>query len=107
MKKLLGMTMEELKLFAVEIGEKPYRGKQIYNWLNQGARSFDEMTDLSKALREKLKGSAQIGGCRDVRMQEGKSDGTCKILFEADTATEAETATEAGTAVSDKPADTL
>ncbi|MBR0456694.1 MAG: 23S rRNA (adenine(2503)-C(2))-methyltransferase RlmN [Firmicutes bacterium] len=107
MKNLLGMTMEELKLFAVEIGEKPFRGKQIYNWLNQGVRSFDEMTDLSKALREKLKGSAQIGGCRAIRMQEDKNDGTCKILFEADTATEDETATEAGTAASDKPADTF
>ena len=85
MKNLLGMTMEELKLFAVEIGEKPFRGKQIYSWLNQGARSFDEMTDLSKALREKLKAEAQIGGCRAIRMQEDKSDGTCKILFEAET----------------------
>ena len=85
MKNLLGMTMEELKLFAVEMGEKPFRGKQIYNWLNQGARSFDEMTNLPKTLREKLKAEAQIGGCRAIRMQEDKGDGTCKILFEADT----------------------
>ena len=85
MKNLLGMTMEELKLFAVEMGEKPFRGKQIYNWLNQGARSFDEMTNLPKTLREKLKAEAQIGGCRAIRIQEDKGDGTCKILFEADT----------------------
>ncbi|MBE6029871.1 MAG: 23S rRNA (adenine(2503)-C(2))-methyltransferase RlmN [Clostridiales bacterium] len=107
MKNLLGMTMEELKLFVVEIGEKPFRGKQIYNWLNQGARSFDEMTDLSKALREKLKAEAQIGGCRAIRMQEDKSDGTCKILFEAETAAEGSAAAETGAAASGKPADTF
>ena len=54
MQQLLGMTIEELKQFAVEMGEKPFRGKQIFIWLNRGAQSFDEMTDLPKALREKL-----------------------------------------------------
>lgn len=77
------MTIEELKQFAAEIGEKPFRGKQIFVWLSRGAVSFDEMTDLPKSLREKLKGCAQIGGCRAVRVQEDTSDGTRKILFEA------------------------
>lgn len=83
MKTLLGMTIEELKQFAAEIGEKPFRGKQIFVWLSRGAVSFDEMTDLPKSLREKLKERAQIGGCRAVRVQEDTSDGTRKILFEA------------------------
>ena len=83
MKTLLGMTIEELKQFAAEIGEKPFRGKQIFVWLSRGAVSFDEMTDLPKSLREKLKECAQIGGCRAVRVQEDTSDGTRKILFEA------------------------
>lgn len=77
------MTIEELKQFAAEIGEKPFRGKQIFVWLSRGAVSFDEMTDLPKSLREKLKTCAQIGGCRAVRVQEDTSDGTRKILFEA------------------------
>ena len=83
MKTLLGMTIEELKQFAAEIGEKPFRGKQIFVWLNRGATGFGEMTDLPKALREKLKECAQIGGCRAIRIQEDTSDGTRKILFEA------------------------
>ena len=83
MQNLLGMTIEELKQFAVAMGEKPFRGKQIFIWLNRGARSFDEMTDLPKALREKLEGCAQIGGCRAIQVQEDESDGTRKILFES------------------------
>lgn len=93
MNNLLGMTIEELKQFAAEMGEKPYRGKQIFIWLNRGVRSFDEMTDLPKALREKLKGCAQIGGCRAIRVQEDESDGTRKMLFES----EAESAAESDT----------
>ena len=77
------MTIEELKQFAAEIGEKPFRGKQIFVWLSRGAGSFDEMTDLPKTLREKLKQTARIGGCRAVRVQEDASDGTRKILFES------------------------
>ena len=84
MKDLLGKTIDELKLFAAEIGEKPFRGKQIFVWLSRGAGSFDEMTDLPKSLREKLKQQARIGGCRAVRVQEDTKDGTRKILFESD-----------------------
>jgi adenine C2-methylase RlmN of 23S rRNA A2503 and tRNA A37 len=80
MKTLLGMTIEELKQFAAEIGEKPFRGKQIFVWLSRGATSFDEMTDLPKSLREKLKECAQIGGCRAIRIQEDTSDGTRKRI---------------------------
>lgn len=90
MRNLLGMTIDELKQFAVEMGEKPFRGKQLFIWLNRGARSFDEMTDLPKSLREKLegcagKGEAQIGGCTAIRVQEDPGDGTRKFLFEAAT----------------------
>lgn len=49
------MTMEELKNLMTEIGEKPFRAKQIYAWLHQQlVTSWDEMTNLSKSLREKL-----------------------------------------------------
>lgn len=88
MRNLLGMTIDELKQFAVEMGEKPFRGKQLFIWLNRGARSFDEMTDLPKSLREKLEGcaetgEAQIGGCTAIRVQEDPGDGTRKFLFES------------------------
>ena len=83
MRNLLGMTIDELKQFAAEMGEKPFRGKQLFIWLSRGAQSFDEMTDLPKAFREKLEGCARIGGCRAIEVQEDPDDGTRKFLFES------------------------
>ena len=48
-RQLLGMTIEEMKLFAAELGEKPFRGGQIFTWLHRGVTDFEEMTNLSKA----------------------------------------------------------
>ena len=79
---LLGLTIEELKEFAVrQLGEKPFRGKQIFLWLNRGVTDFDEMTDLPAGLRQKLKEHARIGGVEVLRVQEDKRDGTRKLLF--------------------------
>ncbi|MGX8774267.1 MAG: 23S rRNA (adenine(2503)-C(2))-methyltransferase RlmN, partial [Bacillota bacterium] len=83
MNNLLGMTIDELKQFAVEMGEKPFRGKQLFIWLSRGARDFSEMTDLPKDFRERLESCARIGGCRAIRVQEDSADGTRKFLFEA------------------------
>ena len=54
------LTLEGLTRFLTEqLGERAFRAGQLYRWLHQrGATSFDEMTDLSKALREKLKAHA-------------------------------------------------
>ena len=41
MQTVLGMTIEEMKQLAAEIGEEPFRGKQSYEWLSRGATSFD------------------------------------------------------------------
>ena len=60
-RQLLGMTIEEMKLFAAELGEKPFRGGQIFTWLHRGVTDFEEMTNLSKALREKLKAGLEAG----------------------------------------------
>ncbi|MCF0128929.1 MAG: 23S rRNA (adenine(2503)-C(2))-methyltransferase RlmN, partial [Pseudobutyrivibrio sp.] len=57
---LLGMTIEELKTFAVEMGEKPFRGKQLFKWIYRGAGDFDAMTDFSLAFRAKLSQAARI-----------------------------------------------
>ena len=51
---LLDMSLEELKVFVKEMGEPAFRAKQIYSWLNAGTR-FENMTNLSAALREKLR----------------------------------------------------
>ena len=89
MKKLLDMTIEELKEFASEIGEKPFRGKQIYLWLQRGVRDFNDMTDLSKEVRQKLqngllRGDCAIGGCLVADVQKDASDGTIKFLMQMD-----------------------
>ncbi len=78
---LLGMTIEEMKAFATELGEKPFRGKQIFQWVHRGAASFDEMTDLPKKLREKLEKEARIGSLALLEVQEDPEDGTRKFLF--------------------------
>lgn len=56
------LSAEALTAFVTtELGEKPFRAKQLYRWLHQrGATSFDEMTDLSKGLRERLKEKAEL-----------------------------------------------
>lgn len=78
---LLNMTIEESKQFAAALGEKPYRGKQVFQWIWRGANSFDEMTDLPKAFREKLKEHARIGLPELLDVQEDPADGTRKFLF--------------------------
>lgn len=80
-KNLLGMTTEELKAFAAEIGEKPFRGKQLFKWISRGVTDFNEMTDFSKGLREKLEENACIGDVEILRVQKDDKDGTRKFLF--------------------------
>lgn len=65
----------------VSLGEPSYRGKQVFRWLTQGVTSFDEMSDLSKSLREKLKEKAFITKPEIVRKQVSARDGTVKYLF--------------------------
>lgn len=78
---LRDLTIEEMKDFMTKIGEKPFRAKQIFSWIYKGADTFDEMTDISKALREKLKEHAYIGKLGIIRVQHSKTDGTRKYLL--------------------------
>lgn len=80
---ILSLDLGELEARLSELGEKKFRAKQIYRWLHQRrAVSFDEMTDLSLALRNKLKESFYIGRLTVVRRLQSKLDGTEKFLFE-------------------------
>ena len=81
MKNLKGLTIEELQEFFLEIGEKKFRAKQVYEWIYKGALSFDEMTNLSKDLRDKLKENAYISNLDIEVVQQSKTDGTRKYLF--------------------------
>ncbi len=76
------MNLGELNKFIEEIGEKPFRAKQIFEWINKKlVSSFDEMTNISKPLREKLKETAYISKMETVKKLISEKDGTRKYLF--------------------------
>lgn len=76
------MNIEELEQLLQAWGEPKFRGKQIFDWLHQKqVDSFEEMTNLPKSLREKLKEKAAINGVEIVRRLVSQIDGTRKYLF--------------------------
>ena len=82
-KDLKSLTLEELQIEMVSIGEAKFRAKQIFRWLHiKYANSFDEMTDLSEALREKLRKNYEIGAVKQVKKLVSKIDNTTKYLFD-------------------------
>ena len=58
---LKNFTEEELKEFVKSIGEPAFRGSQIYSWIYKGAKTFDDMNNIPKSLREKLDEVSFIG----------------------------------------------
>ncbi len=77
------MTLEEVSGMLEELGEKPYRARQLYQWMHQKlARGFEEMKNLPLDLREKLGNRFSYTDLKLVRMQESAFDGTRKYLFE-------------------------
>ena len=79
---LLDFDLEGLAAFCEHLGEKRFRATQLFRWIHQrGAREFDQMSDLAKSLREKLKTSARIEGL-SVLTQHESADGTIKWLFD-------------------------
>ena len=76
------MTMEEITAALKEMGEPAFRGKQIFSWLHRGVTSFSDMSNLSKALREKLEQVYYIDVPKVARKQASKLDGTIKYLWE-------------------------
>ena len=82
-KDIKSLTFDELKIEMEGIGEKAFRAKQIYEWMHvKLVDSFDEMTNLSKALREKLDSQYRIPMVKMVERQISKLDGTNKFLFQ-------------------------
>ena len=78
---LLGLTRTELEAFIANMGEKPFRGRQLMKWLYKRAESdFDQMTDLAKSFRERLKEVAEVR-TPEIRMTQVSSDGTRKWLL--------------------------
>lgn len=79
--KLADLTLEEMKEVFTEMGEPPFRAKQVFSWIYKGAISFDQMTNLPESLRDKLKKTAVLHSLEILQMQESRQDGTRKYLF--------------------------
>ena len=76
------MCLEELEDYIDRLGEKKFHAKQIYKWIHKiGVKTFDEMTDISKSLRDKLKQNTYILDMQVIECQKSKKDGTMKFLI--------------------------
>ena len=82
MTDIKSMTQQELAQFLKELGEPAFRAKQVFTWLHRGVTSFEDMTNLSKPLREKLAERCFITAPMVARKQESRLDGTIKYLWE-------------------------
>ena len=82
MTDLKSMTLPEVTAFLQSMGEPAFRGKQVFTWLHRGATSFDDMTNLSKSLREELSKTCFISVPKVARKQVSQLDGTVKYLWE-------------------------
>ena len=82
LKNILGNDPDELVGVVSELGEKKFRAKQLFRWLSKGVCDFDEMSNLSKTFREKLKEHYCIDIPRVIYDQQSRTDGTRKCLFE-------------------------
>lgn len=79
---LLGLSREELLQFVDSIGQRPYRAKQLMQWIHQRhVLDFDEMTDLSLALRSELEAIATLA-TPEILREERSDDGTIKWLLD-------------------------
>ena len=76
------MLPEELEEDFALLGEQKFRAKQVFQWLSRGVRDFDKMTNLSKPLREKLKGEYELYEPKVIGKQVSAIDGTIKYLWE-------------------------
>ncbi|HEX4300738.1 MAG TPA: 23S rRNA (adenine(2503)-C(2))-methyltransferase RlmN [Gammaproteobacteria bacterium] len=88
---LLGLDRQALEAFFVQLGEKPFRARQLMKWVyHQGVADFELMTDLGKGLREKLKLAAEVRP-PEVLTEQLSEDGTRKWLLRMDAANNIET----------------
>ena len=76
------LNQKELEEVLVSMGEKPFRARQIYQWMHiKHVTTFDEMTNLSAGLKEKLKNNCELTVLKQQIVQRSKLDGTAKYLF--------------------------
>ena len=78
---LRSMTQNEIAQLLKDMGQPPFRAKQVYTWLHRGVRSYEEMTNLPKSLRDSLAQNYPLCPPQVVRKQESAKDGTIKYLW--------------------------
>lgn len=81
---IMDLSVEDIEKHIVESGIEKYRALQIFQWIAGGKKGFDEMTNLSKTLREKLKGKFYIGKLEIRQRLVSNIDGTIKYIFKLD-----------------------
>ena len=84
MTDIKSMTREELGAAFAAMGQPRFRAGQVFAWLHRGARSFDEMTNLPKSLRERLAEEYELTVPAVARKQVSAKDGTIKYLWRLD-----------------------
>ena len=82
MTEIKTLNFSELETALTELGQPPFRARQVFTWLHRGVRSFEEMTDLPKSLRETLARNYLLTAPVAVRRQESQLDGTIKYLWQ-------------------------
>ena len=82
MTDLKSMTLEEITVALRAMGEPQFRGKQVFTWLHRGITDFDQMINIPKSLREKLRAEYTLTVPTVARKQESKLDGTIKYLWQ-------------------------
>lgn len=78
---LKAMNIPELEAFCKELGQPSFRAKQIFSWMHKGVTDFEEMSNLSKELRQTLRERAYITHPTVERKQMSREDGTIKYLW--------------------------
>ena len=81
-KDILSMLPEEIEAELASLGEPKYRAMQLFTWLHRGVRDFEEMSDLSKSLRQKLRENYSLYRPQVLKKQVSQIDGTIKYLWE-------------------------
>lgn len=88
---LLGLTRQAMTTYFAELGEKPFRASQVMQWIHHyGVSDFQQMTNLSKSLRQRLADVAEVG-LPEIVLDQTASDGTRKWVFRLDNANSVET----------------
>ncbi len=81
MMDLRDKTVQELRDLFLSMGEKPFRGGQLFRWIARGVVNFEEITDLPAVLREKLEQTGTLANMTTEKLQISPKDGTRKYLF--------------------------